>query len=140
MKNQHFRQFLNLLIWGIILVGLSGTFPLVQSDFREGNICPKIMGIPACYIILSCLAFAIVSHTNLFKDKNRLYFIGVLTALSIATIGTIGNIFGYVECPKTMDGTPLCYLSFVLFSSLLITKWGLLKTRPTSDNNSRKKP
>jgi len=117
------QTILSIAIIVVILVGLSGTIPLVQKDFTLGDICPKILGIPACYIILTCLIFAAVSHANFFKDKHRLYFVGVLTALSIAAFGTIGNMLGYLECPKSDSGIPMCYMSFALFFSLLVLKF-----------------
>lgn len=64
----------------------------------------------------------------MFKDKSRLYFLGIVTALSIAVLGSVGNLAGYVECPKTEGGTPMCYLSFLLFLSLLLLK-GVEKMR-----------
>ena len=122
MNKKNIQRLIYFAIWGIILIGLSGTIPLVQNEFTNGNICPKIMGFPACYVILTCLSLAIISHSNLIKDKRRLYYLGVIVALSIATFGSFGNLMGYVECPKTEGGTPMCYLSFLLFFSLLILK------------------
>lgn len=104
------------------MIGLYGTLPLVHHEFNNNNICPKIIGIPACYIILSCLLMAIVSHINLLKDKSTLFYLGVVTALSIAAFGSILDFLGYLECPKTNGGTPMCYLSFLLFLSLMILK------------------
>ncbi len=122
MSKKFIQQIFYIAIWIIILMGLSGTIPLAQNEFVTGNVCPKMVGIPACYIILSCLLFAIVSHSNLFKDKNRLYYLGVVIALAIATFGSVGNLLGYIECPKNDHGIPMCYLSFLLFFSLLIFK------------------
>jgi len=122
------QTILSIAIIAVILIGLSGTIPLVQKDFALGDICPKILGIPACYIILTCLIFAAVSHARFLKDKHRLYFIGVLTALSIAAVGTVGNMLGYLECPKSDSGIPMCYMSFALFFSLLVLKFIHIKT------------
>ena len=115
------------MIWVVLLFGLSGSMPLVSREFVEGNICPRILGTPACYIIFGCLLLALISHANFLKDKNKLYFTGVLVALSIATVGSIGNLLGYIECPKTDNGTPMCYLSFMLFFGLLLGKLLLLR-------------
>lgn len=122
MDKKIIPRLVYFVIWGVILLGLSGAIPLVQNEFTTGNICPQIIGIPACYIILVCLILAIVSHSNLFKDHWKLYFLGILIALSIATFGSVSNLLGYIECPKTENGTPICYLSFLLFSSLFILK------------------
>lgn len=80
------------------------------------------MGIPACYIILSCLILGVVSHSSNIDRKNIIYYIGLGIALLIATIGTLGNVIGILECPKTETGMPMCYLSFIMFLSLLILK------------------
>ncbi len=110
------------LIWGILAIGVLGSWELVESEWGHGNICPKILGIPACYLIFSCFILAVISHSNLFRDRNWLYCIGVGTALSIATFGTVGQLIGYLECPKTDGGTPMCFLSFGIFASLLVLK------------------
>ena len=119
---------LNVLIWGTLIFGLISSIPLVNSEIKKGNICPKIMGLPACYIILSCLIIAALSHANLIRPNNTMYFIFVIIPLSIAIFGTIGNILGKVECPKTGNGIPMCYISFAMFSILLICKIIILKT------------
>ncbi len=135
MNTKLIQQLLNVSIWIIILTGLNGTIPLVRSEFVEGNICPRIIGIPACYIILSCLLFMCISQVKVFQDRNKLYFLGVMIALLIATIGSLGNLLGYIECPKTDQGTPMCYLSFLLFFSLLILKVIYLKRMRTIRNS-----
>jgi len=40
--NQLIHPILNIFIWILLLVELSGTIPLVNSEFVEGNICPKL--------------------------------------------------------------------------------------------------
>ena len=127
MKNHFISKILSFLIWIIALFGLNGTFSLVQEEFTKGNICPKLLGIPACYIILTCLVFLLISQSNLLKDKNRLFFIGAGVAATIAISGTVGQLMGWTECPKTDGGTPMCFLSLGLFSSLLILKWVEIK-------------
>jgi len=72
----------------------------------------KIVGIPACYIILSCLVLSIISHLAIIKDKNRLYFFGVFIALSIATFGSIGNVIGFLNVLKLMEEYPCVIYRF----------------------------
>ncbi len=107
----------------ILLFGMYGTSGLVMRELEIGNGCPKLFGIPACYIIMLCFLLAFLSHVKVIKDKSKMFFIGVLIALSIASYGSIGQLMGFAECPKTTNGIPMCYLSFVLFSSLFVLKF-----------------
>jgi predicted membrane channel-forming protein YqfA (hemolysin III family) len=43
-------------------------------------------------------------------------------AWSIATYGSIMQFSETVECPKTEEGIPMCYISFVMFSLLILLK------------------
>ena len=47
-------NIINALIYIVFAIGLLGAGDLVLNEIRESNICPKILGIPACYIILTC--------------------------------------------------------------------------------------
>jgi len=115
------------LIWIVLLVGLWGSFGLAKEDWLIGDVCPKILEIPACYIILACFTLAAFSHTNILGDNFWLYFIGAGIAWSIATFGTVGQIAGWLACPKTAGGIPMCYISFAMFSTLLLLKFGQLQ-------------
>jgi len=109
-----------ILIWLISLIGLYGTFGLVQNELTTGDICPKIMGIPACFIIFACFLLVLLGHSSILKKWSWVYFIGVGVALSIASYGSLGELLGFAECPKTSDGIPMCFLSFGLFLALLL--------------------
>lgn len=123
------KKITSLLIWPLAGFGLYGTISLVVMELREGNICPKILSIPACYLILICFVLVLTSHSQLFKDKNWGYFIGAGIAFSIAIIGTIGQLTGMIECPKTTSGIPMCYLSLAFFSTLLLLKIVTIKLK-----------
>ncbi len=116
------KTAISILIWIIALFGLNGAFGLSRKEFIEGNICPKILGIPACYIIFICLLFIFISETGFLKDNSKLFFIGGGLAWLIAAVGTAGQVLGWLECPKTAGGFPMCYLSFAMFSALLLLK------------------
>ncbi|HFA50688.1 MAG TPA: hypothetical protein ENJ95_16900 [Bacteroidetes bacterium] len=117
------KIIISLLIWLITLFGLNGAFGLVRNEYLKGNICPKTIGIPACYIIFACLIFILISETGFLKDNSKLFFIGAGIAWLMAVTGTVGQIFGWIECPKTGGGFPMCYISFAMFSSLIILKY-----------------
>ncbi len=117
-----------VLIWIIIVAGLVGVSGLAHEEFVEGGVCPEVLRVPACYIIFICFIFLILSHANLLKDKNLLFFAGAGVAEAIALSGSAGQLMGWLECPKTESGTPMCYLSLGLFTSLLVLKVLQLKS------------
>lgn len=118
----------SILIWGVLLFGLYGAGNLSLANYNEpGGICPKLAGIPACYIILSMLLAAAIGH---LADSSRLFFIACGLAASIAVVGTVGQLTGISECPKSSGGTPMCYLSLAMFSSLILLK--VLMSRSTT--------
>lgn len=121
------EKFISILIWGLAIFGTYGTFGLVGQEIANGNICPKILGIPACYIILASFIMVLLSHSTLLKDNYWLYAIGAGIAWSIAATGTIGQLMGSIECPKTTGGTPMCYLSLAFFTTLLLLKLAEVK-------------
>ena len=49
-------------------------------------------------------------------------YIGVSIAFTIATIGTVGQTIGGIECPKTASDIPMCYLSLAFFAMLIFLK------------------
>ena len=118
MKAKHIFQ---VAIFILVSFSIYGTFGLVKNEWINGNICPRLLGIPACYIIMGCFLLAFIGNLSP-KKLGFLFYIGVLPALSIATYGSLGELFGFAECPKTSSGTPMCFISFSIFFSLLILK------------------
>ncbi|GAA3649732.1 hypothetical protein [Flavivirga jejuensis] len=104
----------------ILIIGLFGSGGLVLEEFKTGEGCPKIMDIPMCLVILICFLIPFITH--LFKKWHVLYFLFTGVAGSIALAASIMQFTGHAECPKTALGTPMCYYSFALFSSLIILK------------------
>ncbi len=116
MKN----SLIHYLIIFVFIFGIYGAGGLVLDEYQIKHICPQILGIPACYIIMICLLVPFIAHV--FDLSHKIYFAGVGIALIIATYGSVGNFFGFAKCPKSSYGTPLCYLSFLLFATLAILK------------------
>ena len=104
----------------ILIIGLIGAGGLVLEEFKTGEGCPKIMHIPMCLVILICFVIPLIAH--LFKKWNLLYFLFTGLAGSIALVASIMQYTGNAQCPKTASGTPMCYYSLLLFSSLIILK------------------
>ncbi|MCC1483161.1 hypothetical protein [Winogradskyella immobilis] len=109
----------------ILLIGLYGAGGLVVEEFKTGEGCPKIMQIPMCLVVLICFAVPFIAH--LLKKWNIVYFLFTALAGAIALVASIMQFSGNAECPKTDSGTPMCYYSLLLFSSLIILKIYYLK-------------
>lgn len=119
-KNQKLKILIYYVILGILIIGLFGAGGLVIEEFKTGEGCPKIMHVPMCLVILICFIVPLIAHY--FKRWNILYFLFTGLAGSIALVASIMQYTGHAECPKTPSGTPMCYYSLVLFSSLIILK------------------
>ncbi len=115
------NKILNILIIIIFSFGIYGASNLVYKEYTLKQVCPQILGIPACYIIMACLIIPFITH--LFGFNHKYYFIGTGLALTIATYGSIFQYFGISECPKTGGGIPMCYISFMIFFSLVLLKF-----------------
>ncbi len=106
----------HFIILFLALVGLISTIILVASDIIIGNVCPKVIGIPLCYVVLLLILTVIFSH---LKKLTILYFAAASVGLIIAVIMSILQINDCAQCPKAFEIIPMCYLSIILFGSLL---------------------
>ena len=120
----------NNLHWLLLLVfsiGIIGAGFLVYDEITTTNVCPKLLGIPACYIILACFLIPFVTH--IIKGRNIIYFVFTGIAFIIALVASIMQFTGLGECPKTSNGTPMCYYSLLLFATLIFLKIVLIKNK-----------
>ena len=104
----------------LLSIGLIGAGDLVINEIKTGSGCPKLLHIPMCIIIFICFAIPLVVHLS--KKRAVLYFIFTGIAGCIALAASIMQFMGNAQCPKTTSGTPMCYYSLFLFSSLLFLK------------------
>ena len=116
---------MNTVLYYIILVVLSfviySSFRLSRRDYRKKNICPKILGIPACYIV--CLFFTVALLSHLFFGSSPYWYFGFLAVpFMLAFLGTVTELTGKVICPRTPGGTPMCYISLGICSLLIFLK------------------
>ena len=114
----------------ILIIGLFGAGMLVVEEFKTGNGCPKIMDIPMCLVVLICFVIPLIAH--LLKKYNSIYFLFTGLAFLIAIVASVMQFKGLGECPKLDNGIPMCYLSFALFSTLIILKIILIKITKTT--------
>ncbi|WP_379952764.1 hypothetical protein [Dokdonia sp. R78006] len=115
------------LIVVLLIIGLYGAGTLVIDELATGDSCPKILHIPMCIVVLVCFLVPLVAH--LLKKWNVLYFLFAGLAFGIAFIASIMQYLGEAECPKTESGTPMCYYSLVLFSSIIGLRIFYLKSK-----------
>jgi hypothetical protein len=114
------KRILNISITLLLVIGIYGAGSLVWDEIQTGEGCPKIWIIPACAIVL--ISFLIPLIVHVINKYIRLYFVFTGLALAIAIIASIMQYTGNGECPKLENGIPMCYLSFLLFTSLIILK------------------
>jgi len=115
-----------ILYWitaAIILFAMYGSFNLSTYDYKKKNVCPKIAGIPACYIVFVFFTAAGISHFINIPLGNQLYFAFVGVPALIALIGTVVELSGKVICPRTKSGVPMCYISLGLCLVLMVVKY-----------------
>lgn len=115
-----------ILIAGFAVYGSSG---LAMHEWNVGNICPKIIGIPACYIVFVCFSIALIAHLIPNPKSNWIFFIFVGIVTLIASTGTIGELTGFAKCPRTSGGTPMCFISLGICLSLLGAKIAWLRQK-----------
>jgi hypothetical protein len=113
-------RIVNLLLLVVFAIGLIGSGSLVWNEIMHSNVCPILLGIPAWYIILACFAIPFVMHLR--KKGTVIYYAFAGLAFVIALVASIMQFTGSGECPKTEGGTPMCYFSLALFSSIVILK------------------
>jgi hypothetical protein len=119
------KSLINGVIILLLVAGVWATGGLVLDEIKTGNGCPKIWIIPACAIILICFLIPLIVHV--LKKCNTLYFVFTGLALGIAIIATVMQFTGNGECPKLNNGIPMCYLSFLIFTVLIVLKRVLSK-------------
>ncbi len=119
-----------LFYWLIILIaGLAiyGSFGLVMNEWNQGSICPKIFGIPACYIVITCFFVGLIGHLVNNPKGTWVFFVSIGIVTIIAITGTIGELTGTTKCPRTTQGIPMCFISLVICFALLISKIAMPK-------------
>ena len=126
MKN----KILNILILLVFVVGIVGSSELFWTEITLHGVCPKIVGIPACYIVFCCLIIPLTAHV--LSLSNTIYFVFSGIAFIIALYASVSLVMGNGTCPKSVGGIHLCFYSLAIFSSLLLLKFILIKNVPKS--------
>ena len=117
------KKFTYFFILFVSLFGLIASGELSFRDYTGALQCPKLFGIPACYIIFICFGLIFSSvFIRQTKLNYLLFWVGCSIALAIAGYGTAQEIWGHVRCPTTDGGLPKCFFSLGMFFSLAVAK------------------
>lgn len=88
---------------------------LSLDHLTQGEICPVIGPIPACYIVLLGYLCVLVAAIRLSKSGSKqLFYIGWAPVFMLAFAGVIMELTQGDICPKGPVGIPQCYISFVM--------------------------
>ena len=109
-----------LIILTLLFVSY-GSFMLSRKDFRKKNVCPKVLGIPACYLVF--IFFIGTLATHIVRPDFYYGYYGMLAVpFLLALTGTLTELSGKVICPRTSAGTPMCFLSLGFCTILMVLK------------------
>lgn len=118
------KQILFFVIIAIIVFSIYGSFNLSKVDFRKKNICPKVFGIPACYLVFLFFVLGLGGHVFQEYLGGDLWYYGFIAVpFLLALGGTLTELSGKVICPRTPGGTPMCFISLGICTTLLILKY-----------------
>jgi len=119
------NNLLDTVILTIIAFGILISGELSYDEFLFGGICSKFSIVPTCYIALSYLVLLFIFQ--IFKRFDILFIILAGFALIHSVFGSIGHLFGSIECPISEIGIPTCFVIFVILLILLFLKFVQVK-------------
>lgn len=105
-----------------LLFVIYSSFYLSKRDYKKKNICPKVLGVPACYLVLVFFVGALAVHLFI-PDKALAYYGFIGLPFTLALLGTVTELSGKVICPRTKGGTPMCFLSLGFCTILIALKF-----------------
>ncbi len=89
---------------------------LSVDQLQNPGACPSIGPVPACYLVFGSFLAALIGSLMRY---HRAFYIGLGFPTLLALYASIGELVGFVECPKTDSGIPMCYISL----SLCVACW-----------------
>lgn len=115
---------------GLVLsaLGIYEAFKISHVHFTTIESCPILAILPACYVVLVSYTLMTLGWMGvltskisfLSRYKNWIFWVGFTPAFLLALAGTMGEIFGFVDCPETASHIPKCFISlgFVLMIAM----------------------
>ena len=118
---------------GLVLIGL---VPVVLNEWRGIEACPRLGAVPACYVV--GLGYSLMAVAVIFAPRRltALFLLGWAPVFAMAFIGSTMEILGRPTCPVSSTGTPMCFYSLAVASTLLPVFWvsRRLAARATHEN------
>ena len=104
----------------LLAAAVFAALQLSLKEWKTAGSCPSIGPVPACYLVLVGFACALAGHLTGRRCWGRVFFlIGLGFPTLLAIFASIGEARGFLECPKTASGIPMCYLSL----GLCVVSW-----------------
>jgi hypothetical protein len=106
------------LMFVISLIGFFSSIFLVLSELKNSGYCPKLLDIPACYIVLICFSFVILSNFTSNSTLEYILFIcGAATGFFLAIWFSYRHINNIQDCPGFFKNSTMLYLIFNFFNN-----------------------
>ena len=117
------KNALFYLIIGILLFAIYGSLDLSIKHYNLKDICPKLLGIPACYLVFVFFMSGLISHVFLKNKMSKFLFsLPIGLTFMMALNGTLTELSGVIGCPITSGGTPMCFISLGICLGLIVLK------------------
>jgi len=102
-------------------------FSLSRLHLAGPAVCPELLGVPACLIVLVCYVLIAVAWALALVLEPKLgasicFATGFISAFILALLGSAGEILSFGKCPATEMGTPKCFISLG-FLVILAIAW-----------------
>lgn len=116
---------------GVCLWVLSRIVPISIAQFETGNSCPKVLTVPACYVVTFGYSAMLLAAAIWWRNLKWVFLAGAVPVFLIAMTGTAVEISGTPICPRSDFGLPLCFVSLaiVLGVSALFLAISVLEAR-----------
>ena len=107
-----------------------------RLEWRGIEACPRLGAVPACYVV--GLGYSLMAVAVIFAPRRltALFLLGWAPVFAMAFIGSTMEILGRPTCPVSPTGTPMCFYSLAVASTLLPVFWvsRRLAARATHEN------
>ncbi len=122
------------LTTAVLLFAIYGAGSLSINDFNGVITCPKVVGIPVCYIVLLFFVLGMLAHFTTRTWSAKAFIVLISIPGVVAFFASIAELGVQHVCPKTASGIPMCFISLGLCSVILLFKYFSLKKTSQSIN------
>ena len=116
------------MVVGLAFSGLVLTAWLTWSEITIGEVCPSVLGVPACYLVM--FGYAAVVSGSWRSDRLAAWAAILGSGVVIAVGGYLSalELAGRAVCPR-FAGLPMCFVS--LAAGVLVLLGLLLRPMPS---------